>query len=107
MSNDTKNLSVDEMINKFIDQLVLDSGMNKDLEENVFDQLKKDLRERLENRVNAVMLSHIPEYKLEEFEKLLDADNEKATQAFCLENIPNLTELIAAEFLDFKSRYIA
>ena len=53
------------------------------------------------------MLSHIPEYKLEEFEKLLDADNEKATQAFCLENIPNLTELIAAEFLDFKSRYIA
>ena len=107
MSNDTKNLSVDEMINKFIDQLVLDSGMNKDLEENVFDQLKKDLRERLENRVNAVMLSHIPEYKLEEFEKLLDAGDEKATQAFCLENIQNLTEVIAAEFLNFRSRYIS
>lgn len=107
MSNDIKNLNVDEMVNQFINQLVVDADMNRDLEESVFDQLKKDLKERLENRINAVILAQIPEYKLEEFEKLLDSGDQNATQSFCSQNIPNLTELIAAEFLGFRSRYIA
>ena len=71
------------------------------------DQLKSDLRERLENRINAVLLSQIPEHKLAEFEKLLNAKDANATQAFCSANIPNLTELIAGEFLAFRKRYIA
>ncbi len=95
------------MVDQFISQLVVDAEMGKDLEADVLDQLKKDLREGLENRVNAVMLSHIPEHKLEEFEKLLDAGNEQATQNFCSENIPNLSELIAGEFLAFRKRYIS
>ncbi len=88
-------------------KLVEEAGMNKDLEEDVFDQLKKDLKDRLQNRINAVILSQVPEHKLEEFEKLLDSGDEKAMQAFCSQNIPNLAELIAAEFLSFRNRYIA
>lgn len=107
MSNDTNNLGVEGMVDQFINQLVIEVGMSKDLEESVFDQLKKDLKERLQNRINAVILSQVPEDKLEEFEKLIDAGDEKATQNFCSENIPNLTELIAAEFLGFRSRYIS
>jgi len=105
MQNNTQN--VNEMVEQFINQLVVEAGMNKDLEEGVFDQLKKDLKERLENRINAIMLSQIPENKLAEFEKLLDGGDENATQAFCSDNIPNLAELIAAEFLSFRKRYIA
>src|SRR3989338_6764699 len=107
MSNDTESLNVDEKVNQFINQFVEEAGMNKDLEEDVFDQLKKDLKERLENRINAVILSQVPEYKLGEFEKILDSGDDKAMQAFCSENIPNLPELIAAEFLSFRSRYIS
>lgn len=101
------NTNVEEMVDQFIDQLVVDAGMNKDLEEDILSQLKKDLKERLQNRINAVLLSQIQETKLEEFEKLLDSGDEKATQSFCSQNIPNLTELIAAEFLGFRNRYIA
>lgn len=107
MSNDIKNLNVDEMVSKFIDQLIEEVEMNKNLEEDISVQLKEDLKERLQNRINVVILSQIPESKLEEFEKLLDAGDEKATQAFCSENIPNLAELIASEFLGFRNRYIS
>ena len=96
-----------ENIEEFVAKLVEEAGMNKDLEEDVFDQLKKDLKDRLQNRINAVILSQVPEHKLEEFEKLLDSGDEKAMQAFCSQNIPNLAELIAAEFLSFRNRYIA
>ncbi len=107
MASDAKDLNVDEMIDQLINKLVIDSKMNENIEEGVFDQLRKDLKERLQNRINAVILTQIPEHKLEEFEKLLDGKDEKATQAFCAENIPNLAELIAAEFLGFRNRYIS
>lgn len=107
MPNDIKNLNVDEMVDQFVSQLIEEAGMNKNIEEDALDQLKKDLSERLHNRINAVILSQIPEHKLEEFEKLLDLGDPKATQSFCSENIPNLTELIASEFLGFKNRYIS
>lgn len=94
-------------IDQFINQLVLDANMSEGLEADVFTELKKDLKKRLENRLNAVILSHIPEYKLEEFEKLLDKGEPTATQAFCSQHIPDLASIIAAEFLNFRSRYIS
>jgi len=107
MITDTKNLNVDQMVDEFISKLVVEAGMDENVEEDVLGQLKTDLKERLNNRVNAVILSQIPEHKLEEFEKLLDGGDQKATQSFCTENIPNLAELIASEFLGFRSRYIS
>ncbi len=107
MSNDTQNLSTDQMVDQFINQLVVDAGMNQNVEDDVLGQLKADLKERLENRINALLLSQIPENKLEEFEALIDEGDAAKTQAFCAANIPNLTELLASEFLNFKSRYIS
>lgn len=105
MPNNTQN--VDEMVDSFISQLVVEAGMDKNVEADVLTQLKSDLRERLQDRINAVLLSQIPEHKLEEFEELLDEGDQKATQAFCEQNIPNLAELIAAELAGFKKRYLA
>jgi len=100
------NTNVNKMVAEFIEKLILEAEMDKNVEKDVFDQLKKDLQERLENRINAVILSQIREDKLEEFEKLLDSGNEQEIQSFCSLNIPNLTELIASEFLNFRNRYI-
>lgn len=101
------NLNVDEMVNQFINQLVVDANMEEGLEVEVFSELKKDLKKRLESRINAVILSHIPESKLPEFEGLIDKGDVQATQNFITSQIPNLTEVLASEFLSFRTRYIS
>lgn len=105
MSNEIQNM--DEMMIQFIDQLIKDAKMDEALEESTLVGLKKDLKERLENRIKATILSQVPESKLEEFEKALDSGDDKITQKFCMENITNFPELLAAEFLNFRNRYVA
>lgn len=105
MSNETQN--VNEMLDLFIDKLVTDAEMDKDLEESTVVGLKKDLKERLENRIKAMILSQIPEDKLSDFEKILDSGDAETTQNFCNENIANFPELLAAELLNFRNRYVA
>jgi len=107
MSNNTQNVMADEMISIFISKLIVEAEMDKNLEEETVVGLKKDLQERLENRIKAMILSQISNDKLDEFEKLIDSGDETATQKFCNENIANFPELIAAEFLNFRNRYIA
>jgi hypothetical protein len=107
MSNDTQGLNASEMMDLFIDKLVIEAGMDKDLEESTVVGLKKDLKERLENRIKAMILSQIPEDKLNDFEKIIDSGDATSTQNFCNENIANFPELLAGELLNFRSRYIA
>lgn len=108
MSNATQNIeAADKMIIEFIDKLVIEAEMDKDLDESTVVGLKKDLRERLENRIKAMILSEISVDKLDEFEKLIDSGDAKSTQEFCSKNITNFPELLAGEFLNFRNRYIA
>lgn len=102
----SQNKSVNEMNEEFINKLIEEAGMGVGLEADVLSQLKSDMLERLEDRIKAVILANIPEYKLGEFEKLIDSGNAKEIQDFCILNIPNFTEVIAGEFLNFRSRYI-
>ena len=105
MKEETKN--VNDMLVLFIDRLVVEAEMDKDLEESTVVGLKKDLKERLENRIKAMTISQIPEDKLSDFEKVLDSGEAEATQKFCNDNIANFPELLAAELLNFRNRYIA
>ena len=107
MSNELQNDGVNMMMEQFINNLTSDAGMTEKLDEETLAGLKKDLKERLENRIKAVILSQIPENKLSEFEKVIDSGDESATQKFCNENIVDFPELLAAEFLNFRNRYIA
>lgn len=107
-TSNIKTLSVDEAIDQFISNLVIEAGVVQKLGDNeeILNQFKKDLRNRFENRMNATILSQIPEGKMSEFESILDSDNKEAMQDYCLKNIPNFSELIASEFLNFRNRYI-
>jgi hypothetical protein len=107
MSNDTQNLTGDAMIGQFIDKLVVDAEMDKNLEESTLLGLKKDLQARLENRIKAMILSEISADKLDEFEKIIDSGDATITQKFCMENITDFPELLAGEFLNFRNRYVA
>ncbi|MCX6752865.1 MAG: DUF5663 domain-containing protein [Candidatus Nomurabacteria bacterium] len=107
MSQNTNVASVKNMNEEFIEKLIVEAGMAIDLDAEVLTQLKKDMLDRLEDRINAVILSNIPEYKLGEFEKVLDSDDEKAISDFYTATIPNMAEVLAGEYLDFRTRYIA
>lgn len=107
MSNDTQNFDANEMIEQFIEKLTIEAGMDKKLDETTLLGLRKDLKERLENRIKAMIVSNVKEHQLDEFEKLLDSKDAIATQKFCNENIVNFPELLAAEFVGFRNRYIA
>ncbi len=98
---------MDESIDKFINQLVIEAEVDKKVDNLVLEELKKDLRGRLENRINATILANIPDVKLEEFENLLDSGKEEELQDFCAKNITNFPEILAAEFIGFRNRYIA
>jgi hypothetical protein len=68
--------------------------------------MKKDLLERINDRINAAVLENIPVEKIEYFEKLLDKGEEKEIQSFCQRNIFNLEEIIAKELVAFKKSYL-
>jgi hypothetical protein len=92
-------------IEEFIDRIVAEKGFDhKDPE--VLAQIKADLMSRLEDRINAMILSNLPGDKLEEFDKLLDTNDELATNEFLKNNIPDVEEKLAAEMLEFKSIYL-
>ncbi|MDD3156387.1 MAG: DUF5663 domain-containing protein [Candidatus Pacebacteria bacterium] len=77
-----------------------------DLDEEVLDQIKKDLKPRIENHINMAILKNIPQNKLEDFEKIVDSNDQEKIQAFCNENIPDLKEVIAMALISFRDSYM-
>ena len=95
-----------EVLEQFVDKLVAEKKLGK-LDPEVFVQVKKDLLERLETRINAVMLEHMPPEQLEVFDTLLSSKaGPEKVQAFCAEHIPNLDEKVAAALLQFRATYL-
>lgn len=90
----------------FIERLIDEKGLSA-LEPEVLKQIKADLSDRLEDRVNAVILEHLPPDNLSAFEKLLDTKaSDEVVQKFCHEQIPNLDEAIAGALIEFQQTYL-
>jgi len=93
-------------INTFAEGLLEAKGLSY-LDEQVLDQMKDDLVTRIENRVNTVIATNMPEAAHAEFEKLVDSDaSDDTVQKFCAEKIPNLVELVTVELARFQSVYL-
>lgn len=95
------NKNIDDFINELVKEKKLDN-----LEQGVVEQMKKDLTDALEDRINAVILSKIPEEKLDEFEELLDNHTGNELQDFVSNNVPDLDVLISLELLNFRNLYL-
>lgn len=89
----------------FARKLLEEKGLTN-LDEEVRVQVERDLIDRLENRINATILAHLPKEKLGEFDALLDKSDEAAIQAFTHTAIPDLDEVVAQELLNFREIYI-
>lgn len=92
-------------IDDFINDMVKEKEF-ENLDQGVLEQVKKDLKDQVENHINAAILSEMPEDKLEEFEKLLDTKDSATIQQFVSESIPNLDVLVASELLNFRGLYL-
>lgn len=94
-----------DMVREFAKKLLEEKQLtNVDAE--VFEQLQNDLVEKIEDRINMVILAHMPEDKLVEFERVLDGDSLEEIQFFCEKNISNAQEIISAELLAFRKTYL-
>ena len=93
-------------INDFVDRLIEEKGV-ADMDLAVLAEFKKDLRERVNERINAAIVEHMPSHLLPEFETMLDDNVEPAVmQAYIQKHILNLPEVLAAALLDFKNAYL-
>lgn len=102
MINKNKDLNLED----FVDKLLEEKNLPKDLDQDIITEMKMDLLKRADNRINAVIVANLPEDKLEEFSSLLDQDDSLKVQTFLEDNIPDLLELIASELLDFRQTYL-
>ena len=94
-----------QVIGEFIKRLIEEKNF-QNLEYEVMEQIKSDLTERIEDRINVTILENIPKEKLEEFNAVLDNANSEEIQAFCQNNIANMDEVIAKSLLDFRNTYL-
>jgi broad-specificity NMP kinase len=108
MNEETKNTKGNLDLKEFVDRLVEEKKLPENLEKEVIDQIKSDLLNSVEDRVNAIIINNLSDSKLEEFNKMLDTNiSDEEMQKFCSENIPNLSELIATELIVFKQSYLS
>ncbi len=89
----------------FVNQLVAEKGITG-LEDEVLAQVKADLMSRIEDRINAGIVAHLPEDQLPAFDKLLEGGSDEEIQAFCQKHIPDMDNLVASEMLAFRQTYV-
>ena len=93
-------------IASYVDWLVEQKSDLKDVDPEVLTQLKKDLTQRLEDQINAMILASLPTEQLPNFEQLLDTGTSEQVQEFCNLQIPDLAERIAAILTKFKLSFL-
>jgi aspartyl/asparaginyl-tRNA synthetase len=100
------NLKKDNnMLEAFTNKLLEEKGLTS-LDPEILVEAKKDIMEKAEDKIKATIFENIPENKLEEFNKLMEDNNEENLQKFIKETLPNIEELIAQTLLDFKNTYL-
>jgi hypothetical protein len=92
-------------LGSFTDSLIANKGFDG-LDADVLAEVRSDLLSRLEDRVNAALLAHLPAEKSSELEKLLDAGEDKAIQDFISTSVPNVQEVIAEALMTFRQTYL-
>lgn len=95
----------EEQINMFLDKLLAEKGMTG-LDQEIYEQLRKDLYSRVEDRLNAAILDSLPKHVWPDFEKLLDQKEQKPIHDFLEKHIPDLQTVIASTLLSFRSVYL-
>lgn len=92
-------------LSTFAEKLLADRGV-QGIDPEVLNEMKEDLQQRVEERVNLTLVRAMPPEKMEEFERLVNSGDMEQIAAFCTQNIPNLEQVIASELLNFRTSYL-
>lgn len=103
MNGQNKNKS--EEISRFADKLIEDKNFGN-LNPEIREQIKDDLTERIEDKINLAILDNMSPEKLEEFNLLLDQGDMLEVQEFCRVNVPDMENVIARELVRFREVYL-
>lgn len=95
-------------MDEFIDQLLKDQGVPGSVPDDVYQQLKSDLTNRLVDMINQRMVETLSEDALKKFEDILDnhPDDTAMMQAFIDENVPEKEQIAARTMLEFRTLYL-
>lgn len=93
-------------LNTFVESLIEEKGLSY-LDDLMLAEMKNDLLNRIEDRLNVVIVQNMPEANMAEFEKMMDDKaSDEELQKFCEKNIPDLSSLVAIDLARFKDVYL-
>jgi len=99
------SLTQDELINDFAKRLLNEKGLS-DFEPEMLAQMQKDLVERIEDGINAMIVENMPAEELPKFRELLENGTDEEVQVFCEQNIEGFADLLAQNLLRFREIYL-
>jgi len=100
-----KQITFQETLDLFIDKLIKEQGVDKILEKDALDELKKEFGKSIMERINIAIVENLPDEKLDEYNEVLSKSQEDQTE-FLQKNVPNLDKIIAEEFIQFRALYV-
>ena len=95
-----------ENLDKYIDELIKEKGL-AEKDEETLKQIKADLFDAIEDRINTMVMEKLPIEALSQFEEKLDTGTEEEIQNFLLQYIPDIKERINFELISFKTMYLS
>ena len=92
-------------IQDFVKELIKSKNL-EDLDADVVEQMEADLTKRVEDRINAMIMQNMPPESLEEFNSVLDSEEEEKILNYIKEKIPTIEEKTAAVLVEFRNIYL-
>jgi hypothetical protein len=104
---DKKPLTVPPEIVAFLEGIIDDSGMGKDLAPDVRDEMIKELFARLDSYITSTIIEHLPKEKVEEFAKMAqEGKSREEVEQYLKNTIPNSQEVFNKAFENFRNLYL-
>lgn len=94
-----------DSIDFFIDQLMEEKSFTE-LEKDIQNEIRKDLKEKAFDAVNSAIIRNIPQEKIDEFRRRMKTEDIDELKSFCQESIPNVEGVVTQALMDFRQSYL-
>lgn len=95
-----------EQIVNYVEALLAERGFSEDLPDEIKEQLRQDLYERLNNFFIAKIIEAFPKDRLEELEEKLSKEKDADVWLFIKDNLSDFDALTLDLLVEFRSKYL-
>lgn len=103
------NIPTDQIpqdVRAFIESILTDSSMSA-MDDQVKEEMVKELFVRLDNYIATVVVEYLPSEYFDEFIKMNEEKKSREeVEKFLQEKVPNVQEVFAKAFADFRTMYL-